>query len=137
MRKTLMWGLLVLLLAPVAIPAALAEDGPRRVRGPRCGGTFRDSDACSFRYRGGQLYLGGSVRGAGAPEAATTIRLEARSHVTGKRYVLLSCVTPGAGACAAGGSYETVEHVRKGQRLFCIVEGHGKGEYGCGTWRRR
>ncbi len=124
---------LLLLVAAMAVPATAVARAER----PRCGGEFRDAARCSFRYRGGQLYLGGNVRGDGSPEGAAVIRLEARSHVTGKRHVLLSCATPGSGACGAGGSYETVEHLRKGQRLFCIVEGHGRGAYECGSVKPR
>ena len=132
-----MVGVLAVVLAAGAAPAATAKDDPRPARKSRCGGGFRNADTCSFRYRGGQLYLGGSVRGAGVPEAAATIRLEAVHHVTGERYVLLSCATPGAGACAAGGSYDVTDGLRRGQRLFCIVEGHGRGRYQCGSTKSR
>lgn len=130
--RRLVIGLTLGLLVVATVPAALAEQQGKR-QGPHCGSRFKDTESCSFRYRGGQLYLGGSVHGAGAPTGAAAIRLEARSHVTGERNVLLSCVTPASGGCAAGGSYETVEHLQKGQRLFCIVEGHGRGDYECGT----
>lgn len=137
MKRTTTTALLVLLIVgSAAVPNAAAHES-RYVQGPHCGGDYRDSASCSFRYGGGQLYLGGSVRGTGAPEGAVMIRLEARSRVTGRRYVVLSCATPASGGCSAGGSYETVEHVRRGQRLFCIVVGHGRGEYECGTLERR
>lgn len=124
--------LLASTVAAGAAPAALANEGRRWVQGPHCGGPFVDSDACSFRYRGGRLYLGGSVAG----EGAAAIRLEAADPVTGARYVVLSCVTPGSGACAAGGSYDVLEHLEKGDRLYCVVEGLGAGDYACGTSRR-
>lgn len=132
--KRIMW--LILLVSLLALPTAHANapgGGDQRVQGPHCGGRFRDSNDCSFRFRGGQLYLGGSVDGAGRPEGAAAFRLEARSHLTGHRYVVLSCATPASGGCSAGGSYETVERLRRGQRLFCIVEGKGRGVYECGT----
>ena len=113
---------------------ASAHHGQKWVQGPNCGGKFVNQSDCSFRFQGGQLYVGGSVRGAvDQPEGGATIRLEAVSPTTGQRKVLLSCVTPGAGGCAAGGSYDIAEKLRKGQRLFCIVEGVGRGRYECGT----
>lgn len=59
---------------------------------------------------------GGSIRGPVPSSSTATIRLEARSRTTGARYLLLSCTYAGGG-CSAGGSYETLEHVEKGQRL--------------------
>ena len=113
---------------------AAAHHGPKWVQGPNCGGKFVNQNDCSFRFQGGQLYLGGSVRGAvDQPEGGATIRLEAVSPTTGERKVLLSCVTPGSGGCAAGGNFDLTEKLRKGQRLFCIVEGIGRGRYECGT----
>lgn len=134
------WTIAAVVVGLIVLPNihASAEHGHRKpVQGPHCGEKFRDSADCSFRYEGGQLYLGGSVRGSGASAGAATIRLEARSRLTGHRNVLLSCTTPASGGCSAGGSYETIEHLRRGQKLFCIVEGHGRGDYECGTLRRR
>ncbi|MDQ4148383.1 MAG: hypothetical protein M3164_00050 [Actinomycetota bacterium] len=113
---------------------ASAHHEPKWVQGPSCGGRFVNQSDCSFRFQGGQLYVGASVRGAvDQPEGGATVRLEAVSRTTGQRRVLLSCVTPGAGACAAGGSYDFTEKLRRGQRLFCTVEGVGRGRYECGT----
>ena len=100
---------------------------------PSCGGKFTDSGNCSFKYRGGDFYVGASVIGSGTPEGGAVVRLEAVSSITGHRRVLLSCATPGSGACAAGGSYDHIEPVKRGQKLFCIVEGLGRGNYECGT----
>jgi|GEM_PF-5963147 hypothetical protein len=134
MKKLLTAAILASMLAlPLGTPARANHPHQKFVKGPHCGGRFTDSDDCSFRFKGGQLYVGGSVRGFGLPSGAATIRLEAVSRITGKRRVLLSCTTPASGGCAAGGSYETLEHVRKGQKLFCIVDGLGRGEYECGT----
>lgn len=130
---TILAGLLAL---PMAGPAAADHDHDKRVQGPHCGGNFSTADRCSFRYKGGQLYLGGSVSGMGLPTGIASIRLEAVSRVTGQRHVLLSCTTPASGGCSAGGNYETVE-LRKGQSLFCIVEGVGRGDYECGTIIKR
>ena len=132
MKRTMTAALVALLLAVPALPSAVAGGRPGRAQGPHCGGEFRDSASCSFRYRGGQLYVNGSVEAAGNPEGAALIRLEARSRVTGTRSVLLACATPGSGACGAGGTV-AVEDLREGQRLFCIVEGHGRGRYECGA----
>lgn len=137
MKKALIAALLALTVAAGVASVALAHEGRRWARGPHCGGAFSDSATCSFRYAGGQLYLGGNVVGAGLPEGAAAISLEGLDPVTGARYVLLSCVTPGSGACAAGGSYDVLEHLRKGDKLFCVVEGLGAGNYECGTMRRR
>ena len=137
MKKLAVIATMSLLLGLGAIPPAGASHGhPKYVQGPSCGDRFVDSDSCSFVYRGGQLYLGGSVGGPEDLAAGAAIRLETRSHITGKRYVLLSCVTAASGACSAGGSFETLEHVERGQRLFCSVEGHGRGDYECGTIKR-
>ncbi len=126
--------LLTAVMSVMLAGQAAAHHGPKLVQGPSCGDKFVNQDDCSFRFQGGQLYLGGSVRGAvDQPEGGATIRLEAVSRITGERRVLLSCVTPGSGACAAGGSYDSIEKPRKGQRLFCIVEGVGRGRYECGT----
>lgn len=133
MRRLLTATVLASLLAlPLGGQAIANHPHDKPVQGPNCGGKFTNADECSFRYKGGQLYLGGSIRGR-APHASTaTIRLEARSRITGARYLLLSCTYAGGG-CAAGGSYETLEHVEKGQKLFCTVEGIGRGIYECGT----
>jgi len=136
MKRVVAGAALAVALLPGAGSASAQDMGTREVQGPHCGGRFVNSDNCSFRYEGGQLYLGGNVRGAGAPEGGAAIRLEARSHITGERYVLLSCVTPASGGCSAGGSYEAIEHLERGQRLFCIVEGAGRGRYECGTIKR-
>lgn len=134
MRRVVMATIAAALLAlPMAGQASATHDHDKRVRGPHCGSKFSNADQCSFRYQGGQLYLSGSVRGMGLPSGVASIRLETVSRVTGQRSVLLSCTTPASGGCSAGGSYETVEHIRKGQRLFCIVEGVGRGDYECGT----
>lgn len=134
MRRLLTTMILTSLLAlPMAGPALATHSHAKRVQGPACGGRFVNDDRCSFRYRGGQLYLAGSVSGSGLPTGLATIRLEAKSRVTGERRVLLSCTTPASGGCAAAGSYDAIEHVRKGQRLFCFVEGAGRGDYECGT----
>ncbi|MDQ3646853.1 MAG: hypothetical protein M3345_07970 [Actinomycetota bacterium] len=131
----------ILVLAAFALVTsatpALAYEYRAPVQGPHCEGEFPRSDSCSFRYEGGQLYVGASVRGTSAPEGGAAVRLEARSSITGQRYLLLACATPGAGACAAGGSFPALEHLRKGQRLYCSVEGHGRGNYECGTITRR
>jgi len=134
MKKLLTAAILASLLALPLAPQASANHPHRKpVKGPHCGGRFTDSEDCSFRFKGGQLYVGGSVRGFGLPTGAATIRLEAVSRITGRRRVLLSCTTPASGGCAAGGSYETLEHIRRGQKLFCTVEGVGRGDYECGT----
>jgi hypothetical protein len=137
MKKIVISAMLLLtLLAGTAGQALANHDHPRIVKGANCGGQFKNADACSFRYQGGQLYLGGSVRGSGLPAGFATIRLEANSHVTGERRILLSCTTA-SGGCAAGGSYDSIEHIRKGQKIFCIVEGVGRGNYECGTLLRK
>lgn len=118
------------------VPAAGADASRARVRGPHCGGKFINAEECSFRYRGGQLYLSGSVRGNGIPSGAATIRLETRNRTTGTRYLLLACATPSSGACAAAGSVD-VEELKRGQKLICTVEGHGRGDFECGTLIKR
>jgi hypothetical protein len=139
MKKVLTAAILAtsLLALPLGGQANANHPHKKTVKGPHCGGRFSDSDKCSFRYQGGQLYVSGSVRGFGLPTGAATIRLEAVSRITGTRRVLLSCTTPASGGCAAGGSYDALDHVRKGQKLFCIVEGLGRGDYECGTLLRR
>jgi hypothetical protein len=125
------------IVALLALPGAEAVAGGRKVeQGPRCGSRFVDADRCSFRYRGGQLYLGGYVSGGAAGTGGVVIRLEARIHSTQQRKILLACATAANGACSAGGRLD-VERLRKGQRLFCVVEGAGRGEYECGTLVRR
>ncbi len=133
MKRILMTVTILIGLGAIVMPGTAAGDERGRVRGPHCGGKFVDSSDCSFRYRGGQLYVGAMVRGSGVPSGGAVIRLEAVSSITGHRRVLLSCVTPASGACAAGGSYDVVEHLERGQRLFCLVDGHGRGTYECGT----
>lgn len=124
-------------LFAVAFNPAVAEgEERRRVRGRYCGDNFRNKDDCSFRYKGGRLYVGGSIAGNGTPSGVTTIRLETNSRRSGQRRVLLSCTTPASGSCTAAGTYETSERLRDGQRLFCIVDGSGRGEYECGTMVR-
>ncbi len=134
MRRILLAVAIGTMLSSV-LPANLAvadhEKGSKQ--GSRCGGRFTNSDSCSFRYKGGDFYVGASVVGSGTPEGGAAVRLEAVSSITGHRRVLLSCVTPGSGACAAGGSYDHLEPVKRGQKLFCIVEGAGRGRYECGT----
>ena len=134
MRRLLTATVLAGLLALPFTGAAVAGHGHnKRVQGPACGGRFVNAERCSFPYKGGQLYLDGSVRGSGLPSGAATIRLEVKSRLTGERRVLLSCTTPASGGCAAAGSYDTIERVRKGQKLYCLVEGAGRGNYECGT----
>jgi hypothetical protein len=118
-----------------ALPAttAVADHVRKPVQAQRCGGKFTNSDNCSFRYKGGDFYVGASVIGSGTPEGGAMVRLEAVSSITGHRRILLSCTTPGSGACAAGGSYDQLEPVKRDQKLFCIVEGVGRGNYECGT----
>ena len=134
MRRVIISLIAAASLVAVGLNPAVAEgEERRRVRGRHCGDNFRNRDNCSFRYKGGLLYVGGSVRGSGTPSGVATIRLEANSRRTGQRRVLLSCTTPASGSCTAAGTYETSERLRDGQRLFCIVDGSGRGEYECGT----
>ncbi|MFN2388675.1 MAG: hypothetical protein ABR575_03585 [Actinomycetota bacterium] len=137
MKRHLIGMILSTLMATsMASPAIANHPHDKRVQGPNCGGKFKNAAECSFKYEGGQLYLGGSIRGQAPSSAAATIRLEARSQITGLRYLLLSCTYAGGG-CAAGGSYETLEHVKKGQQLYCTAEGLGLGIYECGTLVRK
>lgn len=121
-----------LLAIPLGGSAIANHPHDKRVQGPNCGGKFVNADECSFRYKGGQLYLGGSIRGQVPSSSTATIRLEARSRTTGARYLLLSCTYAGGG-CGAGGSFQTIERPKKGQQLYCTVEGIGRGIYECGT----
>lgn len=133
MRRTFMLTMMAVLLAlPMAGQAAAGHPHDKRVKGPNCGDKFINADECSFRYEGGQLYLGGSIRGPVPSSSTATIRLEARSRITGTRYLLLSCTYVGGG-CSAGGSYGTFEDLKRGQRLYCTAEGAGRGIYDCGT----
>lgn len=136
MKRFIITSVILAVLGLIAVPQVGASGGSKRVRGPHCGQRFTNADECSFRYQGGQLYVGGSIRGVPPRTGTATIRLEARSRVTGARYLLLSCTYAGGG-CSAGGQYHDVEDLRKGQKLICTVEGVGRGLYECGTIIKR
>ncbi|MGH2788831.1 MAG: hypothetical protein ACRDJV_13165 [Actinomycetota bacterium] len=133
MRRIVTGSILVALLGLLVAPAGIvsAADGPR-TKGPHCGDKFVHADECSFRYRGGQLYVGGSIKGPPNSPSGATIRLETRHHVTGARYVLISCTYAGGG-CSAGGTYAEIEELARGQKLICTAEGFGRGIYECGS----
>lgn len=129
-------ALSALVAGPVA-PASADHGHATFKQGPACGGKWKAPESCSFRYAGGQIYVGANARGTVTEAGGATVRLEARSRVTGERRVLLSCTTPANGGCGAGGTYDMVETLRKGQKLFCIVDGVGRGNYECGTTIRK
>lgn len=133
MRRILTTVMLASLLGLPRANASANHSHPRSEQGPRCGGKYVNDEGCSFRFKGGQLYVSASARGMGLPTGMATIRLEAVSQITGQRRVLLTCTTTASGACSAGGSFDTFERPRKGQRLFCRVEGVGRGLYECGS----
>ena len=126
---------LAALMAFPAGPAGATHDHVEPVQGPSCESKWRTpGETCTFRYQGGRLYVGASARGTAAGVAGgATVRLEARSRITGERRVLLSCTTSASGGCGASGNFDTVERPQRGQRLFCVVEGVGRGSYECGT----
>ncbi|MGH2735255.1 MAG: hypothetical protein ACRDKZ_06735 [Actinomycetota bacterium] len=132
MKRIIISTLVAALLGLVVMPAAANHSHKKTQQGPRCGTKFIHADECSFRYEGGQLYLSGTIRGRPNAPSGATVRLETRSQTTGTRYLLLSC-TYASGGCAAGGRYTDIEDLRKGQKLFCTVEGYGRGIYECGT----
>jgi hypothetical protein len=127
-----------LIAGPLALSGAASHGHPRLKQGPSCGGKWSTDASCTFRYQGGQPYLAASATGTPTQDlGGATVRLEARSHVTGERRVILSCVAPAAGGCSSGGSYDVVDDLRKGQKLFCTVNGVGRGKFECGTLIRK
>ncbi len=139
MTKLLLVGAAGVMVAGMfAAPAGAGHEHPKFKQGPNCGSKWTENEDCSFTYEGGQLYVGASSTGTVVREAAgANVRLEARSRITGKRRVLLSCTIASTGACSTGGSFDVAEDLRRGQKLFCILDGVGRGNYECGTILRR
>lgn len=127
---------LVALLVPISVASAAPADEQTTERPVMrgCAGNWQERDGCRFRYGGGGF--GVNMSFMGDPVGAGIVRLEVK-RPNGRRLVILQCGAAGPfGSCGSAMSTTNDEFpkIKRGARLFCIVEGRAaQGIYGCSS----